>query len=102
MAMWTWDDPPEYIAKWKPGADGEHQTEKALKHLVATGSQRLKGQLEQETKLKVWVQAVVVVLGEFIQVPAEQGKLIYLRGDELRAWWGRPTELAVGTRSTTH
>lgn len=37
MAVWVWDDPPEYIAKWRRGRDGERRTEKALKKLKSEG-----------------------------------------------------------------
>jgi hypothetical protein len=37
MAFWIWDDPPEYIGKWKRGADGERKTAKALRALERDG-----------------------------------------------------------------
>lgn len=163
VAAWIWDDPPEYIAKWKRGADGEHQTEKALKGLVTLGwhafhdrqgkrgnldhivvgpggvflldsknlsgsitlesggltrqlkdaeldaftytrleskvlsaAAHLKEQLEMQTSLSLWVQALVVVWGEFAAEPTEQNRVVYVRGDELRAWLARrPNRLSL-------
>jgi len=37
MLMWIWDDPPEYIARWKRGAEGERETWKALRSLMGDG-----------------------------------------------------------------
>jgi Nuclease-related domain len=37
MAWWVWDDPPEWTAKWKRGATGEHLTEKQLGALEQEG-----------------------------------------------------------------
>jgi Nuclease-related domain len=33
IAMWVWDDPPDYIARWKRGGDGERRTERQLRTL---------------------------------------------------------------------
>jgi hypothetical protein len=37
MLVWIWDDPPELIAKWKRGAEGERRTEAVLKRLERHG-----------------------------------------------------------------
>jgi hypothetical protein len=37
MASWIWDDPPDYIARWKRGAEGEAKTAKALRALEHDG-----------------------------------------------------------------
>jgi hypothetical protein len=33
IAMWVWDDPPDYVARWKRGGDGERRTERQLRTL---------------------------------------------------------------------
>jgi hypothetical protein len=37
MAVWIWDDPPEVIAKWGRGAEGERRTAKAIRSLKRNG-----------------------------------------------------------------
>lgn len=37
MALWVWDDPPEVIAKWGRGAEGERRTGKAIRPLKRRG-----------------------------------------------------------------
>jgi hypothetical protein len=37
MIVWVRDDPPEFIAKWKRGAEGERQTGRVLKRLEQHG-----------------------------------------------------------------
>lgn len=37
MVFWIWDDPPEFIAKWKRGAEGERKTEAVLEKLAQHG-----------------------------------------------------------------
>lgn len=37
IAVWVWDDPPEVIEKWRRGAEGERQTERALGSLRKQG-----------------------------------------------------------------
>src|SRR5438093_1031135 len=37
IALWVWDDPPEVIEKWRRGAEGERQTEKAVRSLTRKG-----------------------------------------------------------------
>jgi len=37
MAFWIWDDPPEFIAKWKRGAEGERKTGVVLDRLAKLG-----------------------------------------------------------------
>jgi Nuclease-related domain len=37
MISWVRDEPPEFIAKWKRGADGERQTARALRGLSEGG-----------------------------------------------------------------
>lgn len=153
MTMWMWDDPPEYIAKWKRGADGERQTWKVLRKLEAEGwrgfhdrasergnidhivigaggvflldsknlsgevvlereglttrhdsaerdsftytrlggrmcaaAARLKDRIESETQVRPWVQAVVVIWGNFPQRQTEEGRVVYVAGDDLRCW----------------
>lgn len=167
MVIWIWDDPPEYIARWKRGADGERQTERALRRLIANNwnafhdrqgkrgnldhvvvgpagvflldsknlsgtvtleadglttkfadaerdaytytrlgnamrgaAVRLKEELEGQTKLTLWVQAVVVVWGEFAHEPVEQHKVVYVHGDKLAAWLMRqPNRLSARNQS---
>ena len=167
MAIWVWDDPPEYIARWKRGAEGERKTEKALRSIITSGwcafhdrqakrgnldhvvvgaggvflldsknlsgtitlgergltaqfadadrdaftytrlgnallsaAANLKEELEEQTKLNLWVQAVVVVWGNFAQEPTEQHKVVYVHGDKLAAWlMGQPNRLSPRNRS---
>jgi hypothetical protein len=156
MIVWTWDDPPEFIAKWKRGAEGERQTGRVLKKLEArswksvhdragkygnldhvvvgpggvflldsknlsgaitledaglkteytdapkdgftytslAGSMRgaaahLKDQIAATTDLTYWVQAVVVIWGDFPEREAERDKVAYVSGDHLEAWLSR-------------
>jgi hypothetical protein len=42
-AFWIWDDPPEFIAKWKQGADGERKTGDILKRLEKDGWRSVHG-----------------------------------------------------------
>jgi Nuclease-related domain len=37
MALWAWDDPPEVIAKWGRGAEGERRTGTAIRSLKRRG-----------------------------------------------------------------
>jgi hypothetical protein len=37
LATWVHDEPPEFVAKWKRGADGERRTAKAIAPLLAEG-----------------------------------------------------------------
>jgi len=37
MIVWVWDDPPEFIAKWNRGAQGERRTERVLARLEQHG-----------------------------------------------------------------
>jgi hypothetical protein len=61
---------------------------------------RLKQELEEQTKLTLWVQAVVVVWGEFAQEPVEQQKVVYLPGDKLAPWLlGQPNRLSPRNQS---
>jgi hypothetical protein len=167
MAMWIWDDPPEYIVRWKRGADGERRTERALQRLTGSNwnafhdrqggrgnldhvvvgpggvflldsknlsgtvtleaeglttkfadaernaftytqlgnamrglAVRLKEELEEQTRLTPWVQAVVVVWGEFAQEPVEQHNVVYLHGERLAAWLSeRPNRLSPRNQS---
>lgn len=153
MILWVWDDPPERIAKWKRGADGEQRTWKALRplekegwrsfhdrdgrygnldHVVVgpggiflldsknlTGSislephglrvafgngerngylldslerlmrgaaANLKEHIESATQLRPWVQAVVVIWGDFPIGQGEGDRVVYVAGDRLASW----------------
>lgn len=56
---------------------------------------RLKEKIEEATKLKLWVQAVVVIWGDFRAEPVEQDNVVYLRGKDLVPWLGsRPKRLS--------
>jgi hypothetical protein len=37
LAFWVHDEPPEFIEKWRRGADGEKKTENAIKPLLREG-----------------------------------------------------------------
>jgi Nuclease-related domain len=37
LAWWVWDDPPDWIARWKRGATGEQRTEKQLHSIESEG-----------------------------------------------------------------
>jgi hypothetical protein len=39
IVVWAWDSPPEYIASWRRGAEGERRTAKALRPLLREGWQ---------------------------------------------------------------
>lgn len=36
-ALWAWDSPPEWMDKWRRGAEGERKTAEALAPLEASG-----------------------------------------------------------------
>lgn len=153
MVRWIWDDPPDYIARWKRGAEGERLTWKALRPLEADGwrtfhdrdgeygnidhivvgrggvflldsknlggtvvlepegltmkyesdvrsdftntrleaamrgaAARLKKRVESATHVRPWVQAVVVVWGEFPEARAEGDRVVYVAGAGLCEW----------------
>lgn len=159
MILWVWDDPPEWIGRWKRGAEGETRTEKALRPLekegwrsyhdrsgrygnldhIAVGpggvflldSKNLSGQvslepnglrvtygsgerdsylldslersmrgaaadlkkhIESATELRAWVQAVVVIWGDFPAGDAEGDRVAYVAGERLAAWIRRHSE----------
>jgi hypothetical protein len=51
------------------------------------GAKRIKTALEQRPGSRApWVQAVVVVWGDFPQARHAERDVVYVRGDELRAW----------------
>jgi hypothetical protein len=51
------------------------------------GARAVKQAVEQRLGARApWVQAVVVVWGEFPQARHEEQDVVYLRGDELRSW----------------
>jgi Nuclease-related domain len=51
------------------------------------GAKRIKVALEERLGARApWVQAVVVVWGDFPQARHEEQDVIYLRGEELRSW----------------
>ena len=37
LGIYTWDEPPQYVQKWKRGAEGERKTEKVLRGLERIG-----------------------------------------------------------------
>ncbi|MDX6481936.1 MAG: hypothetical protein QOG85_2446 [Gaiellaceae bacterium] len=150
----TWDSPPEFIAKWKRGGDGEKKTAEILKRLednewrsyhgrkakygdidhVAVGPAgvylldsknlygrlsveeagltatygdfvrdsyafpRLGGSLTREAinlKERIqtttgvsckWVQAIVVIWGDFPEAETEQDDVLYIAGERLEGW----------------
>lgn len=43
MAYWIWDEPPDFIAKWKRGADGERMTGGVLRRLEKAGWRSVHG-----------------------------------------------------------
>jgi hypothetical protein len=153
VAQWVWSDPPEYVARWKRGADGEKKTASALRKLDGHGwrafhdrsegrgnldhvlvgpagvfllesknlagvltvedegltsrypeamrndfahvnlarsvlgsAALLKNRVEAETAIRTWVQAVVVVWGDFGAEPIVQKNVVYVRGDRLATW----------------
>lgn len=49
-------------------------------------SAHLKVLIEETTGLGSWVQAVVVVWGDFPAAVVESDNLVYLHGDELDSW----------------
>jgi hypothetical protein len=51
------------------------------------GAQGVKDAIERQLGWRApWVQAVVVVWGDFPQAPHDEENVIYVRGDELRPW----------------
>lgn len=47
---------------------------------------RLSGTLMAETRVKAWVQPVVVIWGEFPERVVERDGVAYIHGDEVRRW----------------
>jgi hypothetical protein len=43
MSLWVWDDPPDFIAKWKRGGQGERQTARVLRRLEKDGWKTVHG-----------------------------------------------------------
>jgi hypothetical protein len=153
MIVWVRDDPPDYIARWKRGADGEQQTAEALVGLERDGwrafhdraggrgnldhivigppgvflletktlsgtitleragltasygdgarndfaflhlertmrgaAAGLKERIEETTQLRPWVQAVVVIWGDFPEGIAEGDRVVYIAGHRLNEW----------------
>lgn len=153
MGIWLWDDPPEHIARWKRGSDGERRTERVLRRLdssqwssyhdldakygnidhvvvgpagvflletkalrgsvsyarstlrvsytdaprhdyefarlegrLRAGASNLHSKLKDETGLNPWVQAVVIVWGDFAEGESHGDRVVYLRGDGLQGW----------------
>jgi len=152
MANWIWSDPPDHVARWKRGAEGERRTAKAVRPLenrgwrvfhdrcegrgnidhimvgragvfllesknlsgcvtvepagltvthedsgadfthhrllgtVLSRAATLKMRIEEETRLRTWVQAVVVIWGEFAAGIVETDNVVYLHGDRLASW----------------
>jgi hypothetical protein len=163
MIVWVRDDPPDYIARWKRGADGEAQTAKALRTLECDGwrifhdrgadrgnldhvvigpagvflletknlsgvirfepsglsihhehaprndfiysrldatvrgaALRLNRRIREVTRLRPWVQAVVVIWGDFPQGLAEGDQVVYIAGEKLAEWLAaRPSKLSA-------
>lgn len=61
---------------------------------------RLKELFEQATGKSTWVQAIVVIWGDFPQRVVEHERIVYLDGSELREWLqSRSTRLAPNTRA---
>jgi hypothetical protein len=153
MLVWMRDEPPEFIAKWKRGADGEMKTGRVLKRLESAGwsafhdrttgrgnldhiavgpggvlllesknlnggisigddglttvfgdaeidsftNRRLAGAMTRSaielreritaaTGLSYWVDAVVVIWGDFPDGLDERGGVTYVAGDQLATW----------------
>jgi hypothetical protein len=62
---------------------------------------RLKELLQQATGESTWVQAIVVVWGDFPQRVVEHDKVVYMSGNELRGWLqAQPIRLGVDARAT--
>jgi hypothetical protein len=53
---------------------------------VLAGAAQLKGEIEQRTGRRIWVQAVVVFWSEFPEGLVEDGKCVFLDGSRLREW----------------
>jgi hypothetical protein len=55
--------------------------------MFRSGAKRVKLALEGRLGVRApWVQAVVVVWGQFPQARHEEQDVVYLRGEELRSW----------------
>ena len=166
MVQWIWGEPPEFIAKWKRGADGERRTERVLRKIERHGwhsvhdregrygnldhvvvgpggvflldSKNLSGtvtlgdsglethyqgaprdgftytrlagavsgaaaylreRIAATTKLTYWVQAVVVVWGEFTEPDEQSGNVTYVSGEHLENWLlSQPLRLSARDR----
>lgn len=67
----------------------------ALGKALTREAVNLKSRIEAETGLRRWVQAVVVVWGDFGQGASEVDNVVYLAGDELESWLrSRPARLS--------
>ena len=150
MLQWLWDDPPEHIAHWGRGADGEVATAKALDRLVEWrafhdridpygnldhivvgpggvyvldsknlsgtvmvdrrgltishpdtpsrpktygigqgtrhASRRMSGELRATVGVKLWVQAVIVIWGDFPAGVVKANEVFYVAGNRIADW----------------
>lgn len=59
---------------------------------------RLKEEIERESGVRIWVQAVVVFWSPFRQGLVDDGRCVFVHGTRLQEWLaGRPTRLPPGT-----
>jgi len=64
---------------------------------VLAGAAQLKGEIEQRTGRRIWVQAVVVFWSEFPEGLVEDGKCVFLDGSRLSKWLlDQPDRLSPG------
>lgn len=72
-----------------------HETFKRIPRCALAGAARLKEEIEEQTRERRWVQAVVVFWGEFPEGLVQVGKCTYVEGSRLRGWLeGRPERLS--------
>jgi hypothetical protein len=121
--VWVWDAPPTHIDNRRRGAEGERHSARALRALERDGDvvvvdpldnargsyrlDRLAPRLRAEaarvktevevTARRTWVQAVVVIWGEFPQRVVDGDRIVFVHGDELVAWLQRAARRAGGT-----
>jgi hypothetical protein len=89
--------------RWWVGAEGERDTGRLAYSGggFRGGALRIKQALEERLGARApWVQAVVVVWGQFPQARHEEQDVVYLLGDELRPWLsGLPEKLNAPQRA---
>ena len=70
------------------GAPRDDFTHTTLEASMRGAAARLKSRIERTTQLRPWVQAVVVIWGDFPAGVAEGDRVTYVAGDRLADWIG--------------